>query len=44
MAKSNPSGKVGRSSISGKFVTVDYAKKHPKTTEIEKVQKPAKKK
>lgn len=33
-------GKVGRSSITGRFVKVDYAKKHPKTTEIEKIKKP----
>lgn len=43
MAKSKSSGKVGRSSVTGKFVTVDYAKKHPKTTEIEKIKKPTKK-
>lgn len=37
------SGKVGRSSISGCFVTVKYAKAHPKTTEVERIKKPTKK-
>jgi hypothetical protein len=41
--KSGSGGKVGRSSITGKFVPVDYAKKHPKTTEVEKIKPPKKK-
>jgi len=41
MSKSKQTGgQVGRSSVTGRFVTVDYAKKHPKTTEVEKIQKP----
>ncbi len=43
MAKSKGGGKVGRSSITGRFVTVSYAKKHPKTTEVERIKKPTKK-
>lgn len=39
MAKGKSSGgKVGRSSISGRFVTVKYAKSHPKTTEVERIK------
>ena len=30
---------VGRSSVTGKFVTVKYAKKHPRTTEVERIKK-----
>lgn len=30
---------VARSSITGRFVSLEYAKKHPKTTEIEKRRK-----
>jgi hypothetical protein len=40
---SSGGGKVGRSSVTGKFVTVDYAKKHPNTTEVEKIKSPKKK-
>lgn len=36
MASKKGTGKVGRSSISGKFVTVKYAQSHPKTTEVER--------
>lgn len=36
MATKKGSGKVGRSSITGKYVTVTYAKNHPRTTEIER--------
>jgi hypothetical protein len=43
MAKGKSGGKVGRSSVSGRFVPVDYAKKHPKTTEVEKIKRPTKK-
>lgn len=43
MPKKSGGGKVGRSSVTGKFVTVDYAKKHPKTTEVEKIKPPKKK-
>ena len=32
-------GTRGRSSVTGKFVKKSYAKKHPKTTEIERVKK-----
>jgi hypothetical protein len=34
---------VNRSSESGRFVTEDYAKKHPKTTEHEKIKRDNKK-
>ena len=37
MARSG-GGTRGRSSVTGKFVKKDYAKSHPKTTEIEKVK------
>jgi len=30
--------KVGRSSISGRFVSKNFVKKHPKTTETERVK------
>lgn len=43
MAKSKGGAKVGRSSITGRFVTVNYAKKHPRTTEIERIKSPKKK-
>lgn len=36
MATKKTSGKVGRSSITGKYVTVNYAKNHPRTTEVER--------
>ena len=36
--KKNPP-KVARSSKTGEFVTKDYAKKHPSTTEVQKVKK-----
>lgn len=42
MTKKSSGGKIGRSSITGKFVPVDYAKKHPKTTEVEKIKAPKK--
>jgi hypothetical protein len=41
--KGSGGGKVGRSSESGRFVPVKYAEKHPRTTEIEKIQPPKKK-
>ena len=44
MASKKDSGKVGRSSITGKFVTVNYAKSHPRTTEVEKNKGGGKKK
>lgn len=31
--------KVGRSSITGEFVSIDFAKQHPDTTEVERVRK-----
>lgn len=31
--------KINRSSISGKFVTAEYAAKHPKTTQTEQTKK-----
>jgi hypothetical protein len=43
MAKKTGRGKVGRSSITGKFVSVNYAKKHPRTTEVERIKRPKKK-
>jgi signal recognition particle subunit SEC65 len=36
MAKANTRA---RSSITGRYVKKEYAKKHPKTTEIEKVKR-----
>ena len=30
--------KIGRSSATGKYVSIDYAKKHPKTTIIETIK------
>jgi hypothetical protein len=30
--------KVGRSSVSGRFVKVKYAKKHPRTTQVETIK------
>ena len=32
--------KEGRSAIDGRFTTIDYAKKHPKETVIERVPNP----
>ena len=40
--KGSGGGKVGRSSKTGQFVTIDYAKKHPSTTEIERIKPPKK--
>ena len=40
--KSSGGGKVGRSSVSGRFVPVKYAEKHPSTTEIERIKPPKK--
>lgn len=31
--------KIARSAKTGKFVTINYAKKHPNTTVVEKVKK-----
>jgi len=31
--------KVARSSVSGRFVKKSYAKRHPKTTELQRVKK-----
>jgi hypothetical protein len=39
MAKSSGTKTVGRSSVTGKFVPVDYAKQHPRTTEVERIKK-----
>ena len=39
MADKKGSQTVHRSSVSGKFVTKEYADKHPRTTEAEKVKK-----
>jgi len=44
MAKKTNKKEVSRSSISGRFVTKDYALRHPKTTEIEHVDKPKRRK
>jgi hypothetical protein len=45
MAKSNtPKKTVYRSSVSGQFVKKNYAEKHPRTTEKERVENPKKKK
>jgi hypothetical protein len=35
-------GTRARSSVTGKFVKKSYAKKHPRTTEVERVKKPGK--
>lgn len=35
---------INRSSVTGRIVTSDYAKKHPNTTEKERVRIPNKKK
>jgi hypothetical protein len=43
MAAKKTGGKVGRSSITGRFVTVKYAKSHPKTTEVERIKRLARK-
>lgn len=43
MTKKSRGGKVGRSSVTGRFVTVNYAKKHPRTTEVERIKRPKKK-
>jgi hypothetical protein len=37
--KGGRKGTRGRSSVTGKFVKKSYAKKHPKTTEIERIKK-----
>ena len=42
MPAKKTTGKVGRSSKTGKFVTVEYAKKHPSTTEVERIKRPSK--
>jgi len=34
-----PKRKVARSAVSGRFIKKSYAKKHPRTTEIEKMQR-----
>ncbi len=44
MATKKAGGKVGRSSITGRFVTVKYPKSHPRTTEVERVKRPTGKK
>jgi hypothetical protein len=36
-------GKIGRDAGTGKYVPVDYAKKHPKTTVVEPSGNPKKK-
>ena len=36
--------KIHRSSVTGRIVSSDYAKKHPKTTETERVKVPNKRK
>ena len=38
------SGSKARSAVTGKYVTKSYAKKHPKTTVVEKSKGPSKKK
>ena len=44
MAKDDGKRTVHRSSETGKFVTEETAKRHPKTTETERVKNPPKKK
>ena len=34
--------KVGRNAETGQFVTVEYAKKHPKTTVVETIKRKSK--
>jgi hypothetical protein len=41
-SSSKPVVHVDRSSISGQFVTGDYARKHPNTTEHQRIKKPSK--
>ena len=43
MAKKSSTRKVNRSAITGKFVTEDYAHRHPKTTVKETVKIPRRK-
>jgi hypothetical protein len=38
MSKKKGTHKVNRSSITGQFVSAEYAKKHPNTTETETVK------
>jgi hypothetical protein len=42
MARNTSTGKVYRSSSTGRFVSPEYARKHPKTTRAERA-KPTKK-
>ena len=44
MAAKAKSKTINRSSITGRLVTADYAKKHPNTTEKERVRVPTSKK
>ena len=39
MAKPKPVVTVARNSVDGRFVKQSYAKKHPKTTEVEKIRR-----
>ena len=32
--------KIGRSAVSGKFVKLSYAKKHPRTTVVDTITRP----
>lgn len=41
MAKKQPAQTVARSAKTGQFVSKLHAKRHPKTTVVEKVKKPA---
>lgn len=42
-ASKTPTQTTRRSSESGKFVTPEYAKSHPKTTETERIKHPERK-
>lgn len=43
MAKKKSTRKVHRDAVTGRFVTEDYTKKHPRTTVTETVKRPKRK-
>ena len=42
MAKKSQTVKVARSAENGRFVTLEYAKRHPRTSVIESIKRPRK--
>ena len=44
MAKKRKSTKIGRDAKTGRFIPVSEAKRRPKTTVVETIKRPAKKK